>query len=229
MKHFFYLLRWEMAQLTRNNLLTISAAVTLLYIALFQLLKLLGYQELFAILIVLNDPALIGFLFVAIMLLFEKESGSLAALRVTPMRLHSFLLAKLILLSMLGALCGWAMAIALLGWDIHHGMFVGICFLITFLFGSLGVGMVARINRFVDFMLPMAGALVVMVLPLAEWFGLFRVPLKWIFPLEHGVRLMAWSFRYQVHVFPWMSLLVFVVCSAGFYFWGARRFRRFNF
>jgi fluoroquinolone transport system permease protein len=228
MIQFLQLLRWETILLRRNNLIAISLVVTTMYLALFQLLKMLGNQELFAMLLVLNDPALIGFLFVSVSIIYEKDSGSLSALRVTPVSLHLYLLAKLSSLSVLGMVCGWLMAVGLLGFGIHHGMFVFTCLLITLLFGSLGIGMIARVKRFVDFMLPMAGALVLMVIPLAEWFGLFPVPLKWIFPLEHGIRLMAWSFNYVVVDFPWLSLIVFVLYTIGFYGWGFRRFRKYN-
>jgi fluoroquinolone transport system permease protein len=228
MKRFLQFLRWEAILLHRNNLLGISVLVTIMYLALFQLLKLLGHKELFAMLLVLNDPALIGFLFVAITIIFEKESGSLFALRVTPMSLHRYLCAKLVALALLGTICGWAMAVGLVGFGIRHGMFLFTCFSITFLFGCLGIGMVARVKRFVDFMLPMAGALVLMILPLAEWFGLFPLPFKWIFPMEHGIRLMAWSFRYEIQDFPWASLVTFVLSNVGFYAWAYRRFRKHN-
>lgn len=228
MSRFLQLMRWETVLLHRNNLLGISVLVTAMYLALFQLLKMLGYRELFAMLLVLNDPALIGFLFVSVTILFEKESGSFYALRVSPTSLHRYLGSKLVVLALLGTACGWVMAVALVGPGIGHGVFLLTCFLITLMFGSLGVGMVARVKRFVDLMLPMAGALVVMVLPLAEWFGLFVVPLKWVFPMEHGIRLLAWSFRYEVVEFPWLSLVVFVLCNAGLYAWAYRRFLKHN-
>jgi fluoroquinolone transport system permease protein len=228
MTHFFQLLRWETILLHRNNLLVISIVITVAYLALFQLLKLLGHQELFAMLLVLNDPALIGFLFAAVTIIFEKESGSFFALRVTPMSLHGYLFAKLVILGLLGTVCGWPMAVGLLGFDIHHGIFMLTCFLITMLFGSLGIGMVARVKRFVDLMLPMAGALLLMILPLAEWFGLFPVPLKWIFPMEHGIRIMAWSFRNEIQDFPWASLFIFVLSNVVFYAWAFWRFRKYN-
>lgn len=44
-----------------------------------------------------------------------------------------------------------------------------------------------------------------MMLPLAEWFGLFVVPLKWVFPMEHGIRLLEWSFRCEEVEFPWLG------------------------
>jgi fluoroquinolone transport system permease protein len=226
MIQFLQMLRWETVLLRRNNLITISLVVTTMYLALFQLLKLLGNRELFAILLVLNDPALIGFLFVAITVLYEKDSGSLAALRVSPLSLHVYLLAKLVSLGILGTVCGWLMAVGLVGLGIDHGVFLVTCMLITLFFGSLGAGMVVRVHRFVDFMLPMAGMLTLMCLPLADWFGLFAMPWKWVFPLEHGIRLLAWSFRYKVDGFPWMSLVVFLVSTCLIYAWAFRRFKK---
>lgn len=224
MSQFIHLLRWEAILLVRNKLLQVSLTVTVLYMALFQLLKLLGNTELFAILLTLNDPALIGMLFVAVTIIFERESGSLQAVMVSPASIHAYLCAKLASLSLLGTACGWAMAMALVGFHIHHIGFLAACLFIAWLFGCLGIILVARRKRFVDFMLPMAGTLALMCLPLLDWFGIVPIPLKWVFPIEHGIRWMAWSFHFRVHGFPWLSLLTLLAVNALAYAWAFRRF-----
>lgn len=186
----------------------VSLLVTAAYIGFFQLLKMLGFQELFAILMILNDPALIGFLFIGITILFERDSGTLDALKVTPFKLHEYLWAKLLVLGILGTACAWPMAIALLGVNIEHAEFLLSAILIALFFGNLGILFVSISKRFLDFTLHLAWILVLNVFPMFEWFGLFKIPFKAIFPLEHGIRIMAYSFHYQIDAFPWLSLLV---------------------
>lgn len=224
MTQLLHWMRWESTILLRNQLLTISIAVTGIYIGLFQLLKMLPHHEEIALLLTLNDPALIGMLFVAVTILFERDSGSLQALVVTPMSVHAYLMAKLLSLSLLGTVCGWAMAAVLVGMHIHHLGFIMACFLVTWLFGCLGILLVAKCKRFVDFMLPMAGVLTLMCIPLLHWFGAVDMPFRWIFPLEHGIQLLAWAFRFQVADFPWPSFIVFLGVCAGAYAWAHSRF-----
>ena len=88
MRAFLNRLKWEATLLNRNNLVVISIVITAVYLGLFQLLKLLGSIELFSILLILNDPAMISILFVGITIIFEKEQGTLDALRVTPVNPH---------------------------------------------------------------------------------------------------------------------------------------------
>ncbi len=224
MTQFINMLQWEGILLLRYKLVQVSVLVTALYIGLFQVLKLLGNSELFAMLLTLNDPALIGMLFVAVTILFERESGSLNAVFVSPLRLHAYLSAKLLSLALLGTICGWAMTVALLGTGIQHFGFLIACFLITWLFGCLGIILVAPMRRFVDFLLPMAGILMLMIVPLLDWFGIATIPGKWLFPMEHGLQLLAWSMNFKVQSFPWLSLGLLIAACIASYFWGYTRF-----
>jgi hypothetical protein len=228
MNQLIQLMRWESTLLWRNKLAQVSLAITVIYIGLFQLLKMLGNTELFAILLTLNDPALISMLFAAVTIIFERESGSLDALRVSPMGLHTYLLAKLLSLGILGTACGYAMALTLVGWQIDHAGFLLACGLISWFFGCIGIILIAKLKRFIDFMLPMAGSLILMVVPLLDWFGILPIPFKWLFPLEHGISLMAWSFHYRVAAFPWLSLVIFILVGGASYAWAYRRFSNFK-
>lgn len=215
--------RWETTLLHRNNLLVVSFVVTLLYLGLFQLLKMLGFVELFAILLVLNDPAVIGLLFVGVTVIFERDQGTLAAMQVTPMSYHSYLLGKVIVLGLLGTVCAWIMAVGSVGFDIRHGHFLLTNFLISAIFSHLGLVVVARSQRFLDFTLRSVGFLIFMTIPLFDWFGVFTVPFIEAFPLEHGVRLMAYSFHFQIETLPWTGYLVLLAAAGLSYAWAYRR------
>lgn len=224
MKQFLFRLRWEAVLLSRNNLLTISVVVTAVYMGLFQLLKLVGEVELVSLVVVLNDPALIGMLFIGITVIFDREQGTLSALRVAPMNFHHYLLAKVGILSVLGTLCGYGMALASVGTDLNHIHFLLALLLTSIGFANLGIGLVARTRQFVTFALYVAGGLLVMFVPLLKWFAALEIPGIELFPLEHSLRLLAWSYGYQEAAYPVLSYAVLLVFAAGTYFWAHRRF-----
>ena len=214
---------WEAKLLQRNQLVLITVLTTAAYVALFQLLKMLGYHELFAILLVLNDPAMLGILFVGVTLSFEHESGSLAALRVTPLPMAVYMGARLYVLSLLGAVSGWVMCIALLGLQLNHAGLLLSTFAITFAFGAAGFVLGARPRRFMDYILRAVGVLVLAGLPLFDWFGVFSIPWTWLNPMEHGIRLLAWSFHFRILEFPWLSAVVLLLTDIGLFVWAYRR------
>jgi len=220
--------RWESLLLARNNLVTISVVVTLVYIGIFQLLKLLGHVELISMVMVLNDPAMIGMLFIGITVIFEREQGTLAALQVTPMNLHHYLAAKIVTLSVLGTVCGYAMAVASVGWNFEQFHFTATLFLISMSYSILGILLVAGARQFVTFALYASGTIVLTFLPLFDWMGVFPVPGKEIFPLEHALRLLGWSYDFQMDHFPWYSYPVLIAFNALTYVWAYRRFSKFN-
>ena len=224
MQALFSRIQWEANLLNRNNLLTISLVVTGLYVALLQLLKGLGYTELLSILLVLNDPAVIGTLFGGITIIFERDQHTLDAMRVTPMNPHYYLLGKAIVLTLLGTVCGWVMAVAALGLGIDHLHFSLSLFLITFFFTNLGVAIALRTKRFINFALKVALVLVLMILPIFHWFGIFSIPLVEAFPMEHGIRLLAYSMHYEVDSLPWYGYLILAALAVASYFWAYRRF-----
>ncbi len=217
-------MHWEANLLNRNNLLAVSVVVTGIYAALLQLVKALGYTELLTILMVLNDPAVIGTLFAGITIIYERDQHTLDAMRVTPVNPHHYLLGKIIVLTILGTICGWVMAIAALGMGIDHFHFLSTLFLVTLFFTNLGVAMSLRSKRFIEFALKVALVLVLMILPIFDWFGVFDLPLIEAFPMEYAIRLFAFSMHFQVADLPWIGYIIMTVLSIASYFWAYRLF-----
>ena len=120
------------------------------------------------------------------------------------------------------------MGLASAGRDIRHAHFLLTLFLISAFFSNLGIVLITRAKRFVDFALWCAGVLMLMALPLFDWFGVFPLPFKVIFPLEHGVRLLAYSMHYELDAVPFLSYLVLLAFTVATYFWVHRRFTTAN-
>lgn len=71
--------------LHRNRLIVISAVVTILYGIILLLIKDLPGVDKFLVLLIYNDPAIIGLFFIGLSVIIEKDQGVLHALFVSPM------------------------------------------------------------------------------------------------------------------------------------------------
>ncbi|MBK6524290.1 MAG: hypothetical protein IPG07_01325 [Crocinitomicaceae bacterium] len=72
MNQLAHFLKHDFMLLNRNRIIQISALVTLIYIAVFKGLSTFGNMDQLLVLVIFNDPALLGFLFIGVMMLFEK-------------------------------------------------------------------------------------------------------------------------------------------------------------
>ena len=112
MKHFFHLVKFDFLLINKNQITVISLIVTAIYVGVFKGLSVLGNIEKLLVLIIFNDPALLGFLFVGVMVLFEKNENTLQALSVTPINISSYILSKSFSLTVVSLFCCYLMVIS---------------------------------------------------------------------------------------------------------------------
>ena len=172
MKYFLHLLRHDLRLLSRNNIITISILVTAIYIGVFYWLKALENAEKILVLVIFNDPALIGFLFAGVIVLFEKNENTLQALSVSPLSKAQFILSKSIALTLIATLCCFAMAFAGVGTSFHVFHFGMASFLTTLMFSFFGFIIIAGESTFNRFILKSVGLLIFLSLPFLGYFGL---------------------------------------------------------
>ncbi|MDX5321229.1 MAG: hypothetical protein LPK45_08940, partial [Bacteroidota bacterium] len=60
------LLKWDLLQLHRNNLIVLALLVAAMYLGLFKLLEPLGDLRSLLVLLVFNDPVVTGLLFAGV-------------------------------------------------------------------------------------------------------------------------------------------------------------------
>lgn len=219
MKIFLHLLTQDFRLLQRYNIIKVSILVTAIYMALFYWLRELEEAEKILVLIIFNDPALIGFLFAGVMVLFERNENTLQALSVTPLRKGQYILSKSLALSLIATACCFAMAIAAMGSRfnfIHFGM---ASMLTTLMFSFLGFMMVAGEKGFNRFILKTLGIILVLALPFLGFFGLS--PREWFLwiPSQPAIDLFRASFREDspgsMILYAYSALIFWT--AAGFY------------
>jgi len=222
MKIFLQQLKWQFMLLARNNIVSISIAVTVVYGLLLFLLKDIPNLDKVLILIILNDPAIIGLFFIGLGVIIEKRDAVLAALFVSPMDHHVYLISRILSLSLLGLFCALGMVIALRGFDfnIPHlcaGVF-GICLLCCL----VGVWMVSYTQNFMSFLLWSIPILLFFVnMPMLNFFGIVESPLFGILPTQGALDLIIRGFGDTGNLLPiplayaavifWCGLLYFLI------------------
>lgn len=193
MNHFLKLLRHDLLLLNRYQIISISVAITLIYIGLFLWLRQFGIAEEVLIVLLFNDPAILGLMFIGVMMMFEKSESTITALSVLPISAADYLWSKAISLTGVALFCALAIALVGLGtafsW-IHFSLsLIGV----TLLFSFIGVWVVAGERDLNRYLMKVAGVVIVLSLPVLTFFGLIDdLWVAWL-PTYPAIKLIAWS------------------------------------
>ena len=182
----------------RTNLYTIGIGVgVVVAVALSQLAP---PDQLFTViptlmLLVIGGSTL---LYVAGMILFEKDEGTLNAVIVSPMRATEYLWSKILTLSGLATLesiimIGGTMLIMSLSetmtWPNLFLLLTGIIF-IGVIYTLIGIIMIVRFDKITDFLIPMSGVAVVLQLPFLYFLGWVEQDILLVIPTSAPTVLM---------------------------------------
>ena len=222
MNLFLQQLKWQFVLLQRNYLITISVLMTVIYALLFYIIKDMGNTEKILTLLIYNDPAIIGMFFIGLSIIIDKNQQVLSALFVTPVNLHSFLLARIVALSLIGGLCGLGMGFLAMGFHFHFiHFFIGVffnCMLFTF----MGIYLVSYTIDFLLFMLKSIPLLLLMSLPLINYFGLTDLKIFYFFPVQGCLTLITNSYKETMDLtellLGYASILIWVTLLYWFVF-----------
>jgi len=194
MKTLLTQIKWQFTLLFRNNLIFISIAVTAIYAGLFYLLKGFSGSDGILTLLIYNDPAIIGLFFIGLLILMEKDQQVMSAFQVSPINFHVYMLARIIPLSIIGWACALGMAIAVFWMDfdaIHFSLGV---FSTCLMFCLVGLFMLGNTSEFLLFLLRSIPVLILMSLPLINYYELADIQLLKFFPIEGPLQLILHSY-----------------------------------
>lgn len=194
MSQFLHLLKHDFVLLYRNKIIGISIAVTLIYIAIFKAISHFGNADKILILVIFNDPALLGFLFVGVMVLFEKNENTLQALSVSPMKEENYIFSKAVSLSVVSVICCFSLAFAGVGNNFNYFHYFFASLFTTLLFTFLGFILVAGVNSFNHFLMKAVGMLIVLSIPFLGYYNVLpRAYFLWM-PAQPCIDLFRVSF-----------------------------------
>ncbi|MFK7920670.1 MAG: hypothetical protein AB8H47_01875 [Bacteroidia bacterium] len=223
MKQFIHLLKHDFVLINRNKIIAISLAVTAIYVGIFKGLSSFGDVQQALVLIIFNDPALLGFLFVGVMVLFEKNENTLQALAVTPMKLSHYLLSKTLALTLISVGCCLLMAWAAVGWDFNILQFVIATIFTTVIFSFIGFIVVAGQKTFNTYMLRAVGVIIALCLPFLAYFDLASRWLFILFPTQPVIDLYSMAFSHDLPIVEGIIAYALAIAwTVITYFWALR-------
>lgn len=207
-------MKWQFLIFQRNNLIAMITAVTAFYVVIIYLLRDLEGVEKFITLLIYNDPALIGFIFIGVSIILEKDQDVLPALFVTPVDPHLYLLSRILTLSTIGYLGALAMVLAAKGSSFNLMHFSVGAFSTCVLFSLMGVFIVSYTTEILHFLLRAIPLLIFMSLPLLNYFELTDWSLLRLFPVQGGLSLMVSAYTETPSIpeliFGYISLVVWI-------------------
>lgn len=195
MKGLLKQIKWQLVVFHRNNLILMIIGITAGYVGIIYFLNSIGNTEKFITFLIINDPATIGFLFVGISIILEKEQDVFSALSVTPINHHVFLISRVFVLSAISMICVWGMVLMAKGTAVNFVHFSIGTFYICSAFGFLGVYIVSHTTDILRFVLLSIPFMVVMTLPLLNYFEFTQIGLLKLFPLQGALYLIDNSYR----------------------------------
>lgn len=153
-----------------------------------------------AILLIIGGTTM---LYVAGMMIFEKDEGTIAATIVSPLASSEYLAAKLISLVLLATVESLISIYGAIGihtlngnanWPNPIWLLAGIL-AIGIMFTLVGIALVARYNKITDFLIPMSGISIIMQLPFLYFWGLYKHPVLLLVPTGAPTMIMEGAFR----------------------------------
>jgi fluoroquinolone transport system permease protein len=213
MKIFIKLLKWDFVLLVKYGILPVAIGIGLLYIALIHIFNLSPNIIIF---LIFNDPTALGFIFVGVMVLFEKQSGTTSALVVTPLRPWQYLLSKSIILTIPAIFISVAMVFAA-GATISYLYVIISVALTSVLFLLLGFIGAQRVKSFNQYILIIPIFIAPLSIPLVSFFRLLETPFMWIIP-THSTLVMLKAGIGEASFKEWL-LGFFILSGSVFLVW----------
>jgi len=191
---FFKQLKWQFLIFQRNNLISMIVGITAFYVLIIYLIKDFANVEKIITLLIYNDPAIVGFIFIGISIILEKDQEVLPALFVTPLNLHIYLISRITTLSAIGFLSALAMILTAKGASVNFLHFSIGVFSTCVLFSLMGIFVVSYTTEILHFLLRAIPLLIFMSLPLLNYFELTDLSFLKLFPVQGGLNLLVNSY-----------------------------------
>lgn len=196
MKRLLTTLLWDLRLELQYQIVTVAAIVTALYVLIF--LNIPGKYDDVLVTLIFSDPALLGFMFIGGLVLFEKGAGTLQVLVVTPLRTWQYLWAKTISLTLIALPCSLTMAWAGHGWQLHYLYFLVGVVLTSCLFVLIGFAGVARVKTLNQYLIIVPMFLIPFFLPLFNFFEVTDTLWFYLIPSQASLILLKAGFSSEI-------------------------------
>jgi len=174
----------------RHGFIAATVFVLLFYVIILWQIE--GQMNLWVVAVVFLDLSVVGFIFVAAQVLFEKSQRTLGSLIVTPLRDREYLLSKVITLTLLSIVLSVVMCL-LLSVELNWLHFItGVTFT-SILYILIGFVIISAMKSMNEFFMVTALFMTLFNVPLLSYFGLFDSWLWYILPTHASLLLLKAS------------------------------------
>ena len=219
------MIRWDVRLQVEYGFYTVYAVLTATFILGLHLVG-PALRTDAAVLLIVTDPTILGFYFIASVVLFEKEEGVLNALVTSPLGDRGYLASKVLTLSLLAVGASTLVAVLGHGTTPRLGVLVIGVGLSASLFVLVGFVAVARYDSVNEYFISAVGWGTILFLPLFGYVGLVETWLFYLLPAQPALLLVEAGFRPLPAWQVTYGLGYLLVGNAVAYRWARRTFRR---
>lgn len=220
------ILRWDVTLQGRQGFYYAALVVTVLWCVVMLQLPPNGRAVLLP-LIIFIDLSIFGFYFMAGLLYLEKGEGILEALVVTPLPRITYLLSKVISLTLLAVLIVVAVVLVTYGPAINWLVLVAGVVLNSGIMILVGFILAVRYRAISEFFIPSVIYLIPTQLPLLDYLGIWEGWPIYLVPTQATMLLIQAVF---IPIAPWQyvyAISYLIVVAVVVMWWALRAFDRF--
>jgi fluoroquinolone transport system permease protein len=218
MSTFLKQLKWQFILLHKNDITVISFGITIIYGGILYFVRDVGNLDKVLVSLVLLDPTVIGYFLIALAIYTEIKQQVLQAIFVTPVNIHHFLLAKVVSLSIIGAICSLGLAVSVKGLDFDIATYTIGSFGICILSSLLGLMILTFASEFLKFAMLSAPVFIIFVnISLLQYLGAIDIGvIKYILPIQGSVDLIDNAIS-GTSINIWYSYISIIILIPVFY------------
>lgn len=221
MSRFVSAVRLSLLLQLRYGFLYAAAFVGVLYVALLLPLP-DSILELAGPLVVFAELAVVGYYFIAGMVLFEKSERTLYALVSTPLRFSEYLGSRLATLTLLALALSLVAVIVVYGFSFNAAFLlagVALVSIISLLAGFISVLPFDSITRY---LIPSQVPMFVMSLPLVPFLGIWQSPVFYLLPTHGALILLGAAFGEATSLWQLLYAVLYGMLWSWFLYLAAR-------
>jgi fluoroquinolone transport system permease protein len=212
------LLKWDFVLQKSYKITPIYGLVTLIYIILLYSIPITDKRPLLVFLL-LTDPAMLGFLFIAALIYFEKTERVLEAISVSPIPFSHYLWSKVLSLTFISMYTCAFITLIVYGIDLNWIAFLSGIVLTSIFFVLIGFAMATYFRSFNEFMFSALGITVFAMLPMLNYMGITETWIFYPIPLQSAIWLLDGAFHEIAPINLFANITYLCVCIFGAYKW----------
>jgi len=218
-------IKWDTVLIYKYGIFTVALSISAIYSISFLFTDTHGLEKLVALLI-FTDPVMYGFLFTAVMVLFEKDARTNQVLAITPLTSRQYILSKAISFTLLALICSLLILISAHPAVMHLILFIPAVILSSALFVFIAIIGVSHVRNFNQFILVIPLVLAPVCLPLLDFFNVAHSWLFYLIPSQACLLLFGGSVG---SITGWQILYSIIYLLGWNYFvfrWAVRAYNR---